>query len=85
MERLYVAVKIINLPKIVVVPIRYIYQMNLAKSLNNRINRNQTHHMFWSNEHNKEPNFDLEISRQFIPEIDSCYNVKLLKVFGEIS
>lgn len=83
MEKLIVVVKIIDHPTIVLVPLEYIYELNLAKTLNNRINRNQHHLMFWSADHTKEPNFDLPISHQFNPVIDACFNVKLLKVFGE--
>lgn len=83
MDRLSVVVKICNYAKIVVVPLQYIYKLNFAKSLNNRINRNQTHLMFWSEDLTKEPNFDIPISTDFSSQNDACYNVKLLKVFGE--
>lgn len=85
MESLFVAVKIHNLSKIVVVPLRNIYKLNLAKTLNNRINRNQIHLMFWSSDHGKKPNFNASISNRFDSAIDSCYNVRLLKVFGELT
>lgn len=83
MSNLCVVAKICNYPKIVVVPLRYIYKFDLAKSLNNRINRNQTHMVFWSNDDKKEPNFTLPISRRFDSLTDSCFEVKLLKVFGK--
>lgn len=84
MENLMVVAKICNIPKIVVVPLKYIYQLDLVKSLNNRINRNQKHLLFWSNNLTKVPNFNLPIEfNRFDPTVDSCFNAKLLKVFGE--
>lgn len=65
------------------VPLRNIYKLNLAKSLNNRINRNQEHLMFWSSDLSKEPNFNLPIADQFDKSQDACFMVKLLKVFGK--
>lgn len=69
--------------KVVAVPLRYVYKLNLAKSLNNRINRNQEHLMFWSSDFTKEPNFNLPVSDRFDKSGDACYMVKLLKVFGK--
>lgn len=83
MDNLSVVAKICEYPKILVVPLQNIYKLNLAKSLNNRINRNQKHLLFWSNNSQTVPNFNLPISGQFDHNIDSCFNVKLLKVFGK--
>lgn len=83
MENLSIVAKICNYPKIVVVPLRNIHKFDLAKTLNYRINRNQTHLMFWSSDEKKEPNFSLPIPSRFVASVDSCFHVKLLKVFGE--
>lgn len=82
MENITIVAKICKIPKVVAVPLRYI-KLDLVKSLNNRINRNQEHLMYWSNDINKRPNFDLPISQQFHRSVDSCFNVRLLKVFGK--
>lgn len=83
MDQLTVVVKICDYPKLLVVPLKNVYKLNLAKSLNNRINRNQTHLMFWSKDVKAVPNFNMQISKRFDQNIESCFNVKLLKVFGE--
>lgn len=81
MENLIIVAKLCNISRIVIVPLQNIFKLDLVKALNNRINRNQTHLLYWSNDHTKEPNFDLPISYQFNPSTDACFNVKLLKVF----
>lgn len=83
MKHLMIVCKIVDCKKIVVVPIKFIYELDLAKSLNNRLNRNQVHLMFWSNDFTKKPNFDLAPSHQFEFSTDSCFNVKLLRAFGK--
>lgn len=83
MNNLTVVAILCKCRKILAVPIQNIYKLNLAKSLNNRINRNQQHLMFWSSDYSKAPNYDLPISDQFDKTRDACYMVKLLKVFGK--
>lgn len=83
MDNLLIVAKICDLKKLVAVPLKYINKLDLAKALNNRINRNQTHLLFWSKDPIKEPNFNIPVSQQFNRDSDSCYNVKLLKVFGK--
>lgn len=82
MNNLTVVAILCKCRKTLAVPLKNIYKLNLAKSLNNRINRNQEHLMFWSSDYTKEPNFDLPISDQFDKSRDACFIVKLLKVFG---
>lgn len=65
MNNLTVVAVLCKCRKTLAVPLRNIYKLNLAKSLNNRINRNQEHLMFWSSDLTKEPNFNLPISDQF--------------------
>lgn len=78
-----VVCKIQKIQKLVAVPIKFIYKLDFAKSLNNRLNRNQVHLMFWSSDFKKEPNFDLPISQRFEHNIDSCFDVKFLRAFGK--
>lgn len=83
MNNLTVVAILCKCRKTLAVPLRNIYKFSLAKSLNNRINRNQEHLMFWSSDYTKEPNFSLPISDQFDKSHDACFLVKLLKVFGK--
>lgn len=82
MDKLLVAAKICDVKKVIAVPMKYVYKFDIAKGLNNRINRNQVHLCFWSSDPEKEPRFDLPISNRFDRQVDSCFKVKLLKVFG---
>lgn len=83
MSSLSMVVKILKYPKLLTVPLHYIYKFDVAKSLNNRINRNQKHLCFWSDDHQKVPNFDLPIAKRFVRAQDSCFEVNLVKVFGK--
>lgn len=83
MDKLLIVAKICDLPKIVAVPLKSVNKLDIAKALNNRINRNQKHLLFWSSDSKKQPNFNAPIATQFNHSVDACYNVKLLKVFGK--
>lgn len=82
MANIYFVAKVWKHPNIIIVPLRYVYKLDLAKSLNNRINRNQKHVVFWSEDDTKEPNFNLPVSNRFDRSKDSCLKVKILKVFS---
>lgn len=79
---LYFVAKLCKFKKIVVVPLKYIFKLDLAKSLNYRINRNQKHILFWSTDLSKEPNFTLPLDARF-DENDACFYARFLKVFSK--
>lgn len=83
MENLWIAVYLIDSSKVVVIPIKFIYNLSLSKSFNNRINRNQPHLIFWSANHQDQPNFHLTISKAFDQNDEACYYANLLKAFGK--
>lgn len=83
MSSLTIVAKICKYRKLICVPTHYIYMFDFAKSLNNRINRNQEHLCFWSNDWSKQPKFNLPIANRFDSSVDSCFKVKLLKVFSK--
>lgn len=64
--------------------IDWIYELSPAKTLNNRINRNQKHLIFWSPNINRQPDFSLPISNVYFNDRDGMYRGKILKCFGEI-
>lgn len=53
--------------------IDWIYQLDLVKTLHNRINRNQTHTLFWSKDQKKihclMSNFDIHLTKTKILSI----------------
>lgn len=85
MNDLFLAAKLECCKKSVVVPANFICQLDNAKTFNNGINRNQLHLMFWSQNQNKTPNFNLPISVQFNSSIDACFEVKIQRAFGMYS
>lgn len=71
--------------------IDWIYRFDsiLAKSLNNRINRNQTLTIFWSKNLEKNPVFEVSsqvrFRNNFQPNEDSLYHARILRCFGELN
>lgn len=65
--------------------ISWIYRLDtiLPKSLNNRINRNQTLTIFWSENIDKNPTFEVRYRKTFVRNQDSLYRARILRCFGE--
>lgn len=69
----------------------WIYHLDviLAKSLNNRINRNQIHTIFWSKDISKKPTFeissDVHLRSTFHENEDALYRAKIVKCFGKLT
>lgn len=69
----------------VIIPANYVYKLNFAKTFNNRINRNQDHLIFYSNNLLDVPKFTLTTSEDFDEHQTGCYKARLLKAFGKFS
>lgn len=82
-ENLWVAAFLIGSPKIIVIPTKFIYKLSVSKTFNYRVNRNQPHLIFWSEDHQDEPNFQLPIAATFNHDHKACYRAYLLKAFGK--
>lgn len=83
MENLCVAVYLIGSSKIIVIPAKFIYKLSLSKTFNYRVNRNQPHLIFWSEDFQDQPNFQLPIAATFNHDHEGCYRAHLLKAFGK--
>lgn len=81
MQDIFIAAKLQCSSKIVVLPVHFIHELDYVKTFNNRLNRNQIHLIFWSQDHNKEPDFNLPVSLRFNEKTDACFHVKLLQAF----
>lgn len=78
-----VAITFTTNPRAVVIRKDWIYGYSQAKTLNNGINCNQTHSIFFSTDLEREPNFNLERRGFFEREPDATYDAKLFRFFGE--
>lgn len=83
MSAIVVAAYLIDCAKIVVIPAKFIYKLSFAKSINNRVNRNQIHLIFWSENEQDQPNFHLQVSKKFSQNRKMCFHANLLQAFGK--
>lgn len=87
MEKVFVVFYLTEAKKTVVGRVDWIFRLNLAKTLNNRINRNQIQTVFWSNDLEKNPSFnvspELQLRSVFTENVDAIYRAKIIKCFGK--
>lgn len=87
MEKVFTVFYLTQAKKTVVGRVDWIYRLKLAKTLNNRINRNQTQTIFWSKDLTKNPLFrissELQFRTEFVESEDGIYRPKIIKCFGE--
>lgn len=87
MEKVFAVFYLTQAKKTVVGRVDWIFRLNLAKTLNNRINRNQIQTIFWSKDLKKNPSFNISSELQFRTEFaeneDSIYSAKIIKCFGK--
>lgn len=87
MDNTFALFYLIHAKKIVVGRIDWIYKLDLAKSLNNRINRNQTHTIFWSNDIQKNPIWEIspevQFRRIYDESKDGFYRAHIIRCFGK--
>lgn len=59
-------------------------QFDLAKSINEGLNRNENHFIFFSADLNKHPDFSMEAwNGTFEAEVDRCYFGELIRAFSK--
>ena len=61
MEDLVVVVYLMKYNHLITIPTKCIYKLRLAKAVNNCVNRNQTHLIFFSDDIHSQPNFHLPL------------------------
>lgn len=87
MDKTFALFYLVQANETVVGRVDWIYKLNLAKSLNNRINRNQTHTIFWSKDIEKDPVWTNSPQVQcriiFNEDEDSFFQAKIIKCFGK--
>lgn len=77
---MFAVVTLKNSLNIKVVPIDWIYGLDLADTVNNGVNNEVTVLVFYS-KNRKHANFNLPINIQFNSEDDGCYLARLNKYF----
>lgn len=77
------------LPRALIIRKEWIYQLYEAKTLNNGINRNQTHTVFYSTNDEKNPDFSIQKRVVFDDNVedadrtDALYAAKIYRFFGK--
>lgn len=70
--------------KNVLIPDYWIANFNWEKSINEGLNRNENHLIFFSSDLAKDPDFSMPASKSsFDPTVDKCYFGKLVRAFSK--
>lgn len=84
MYDLYLVAHLTGLKKIVRIPDFWCDSFDLAKQINEGLNRNSNHLIFYSSDISKEPDFSLPVLKgKFDDENDHCYFGKIVKTFSK--
>lgn len=84
MYDLYLVVNLTGLKKNVCVPDFWCDSFDLAKQINEGLNRNENHLVFFSSDLSKEPDFSLPVSKEkFDDTTDNCYFGKIIRTFSK--
>lgn len=81
MVKTWVAVNLIACGNLVAIPMKNVYMVNRWQAYNRRINRNQPNLIFFSKNHNKIPNWYLDVREVFSESVEGCHHAKLLQCF----
>lgn len=79
---MYFGVFLINAKRNILVPMKWIFQLNVNHIVNNGLNSTEEYLIFYSKDLSKGANFLAPIGDRFTQE-DACYYGKIFKVFGK--
>lgn len=65
------------------IPIKFIKNFDPIRTANDAINQSDTHVVFYSENYDEQPKFNLGLRSKFDNRIQGCYNARILKFFGE--
>lgn len=81
---LYLIASLNGLKKNVLIPDFWCDSFDLAKQINEGLNRNENHLIFFSSDLTKEPDFSLPVLKEkFDSDADHCYFGKTIKAFSK--
>lgn len=79
---MYVTAILIHSRNRVVIPVKYIFSIDIVQIYNRGMSRNKDHIIYYSNDDSDEPNFRLPIKSEFDPIVPACYKARVLNIFG---
>lgn len=65
------------------IPIKFIKNFDPIRTANDAVNQSDTHVVFYSENYDEQPKFNLGLRSEFNNTIQGCYNARILKYFGE--
>lgn len=80
---MYVTVILIESRYRVVIPVKYIFSIDIVQIYNRGMSRNKNHIIYYSNDDSDEPNFRLPIRNYFDPNVPACCKARILNIFGK--
>lgn len=85
-EKCFAAVILKNSRKKLVVPIKWVGNLDLLQILNIGLSHTKDHVIFYSKNRSDEPNFAAEVKEHFDEDADEafCYDGKVLHIWGEL-
>lgn len=82
MENVIAAVNLFECQEKAIIPFHYIHKLKACDAFNRSFSRKKTYKVFWSNDFEKNPNFDLPVSQEFHSLEDACFRAKIFRTFG---
>lgn len=80
---LFYSAILVKYKKNVIIPHNWCKTLNIAETMNEGLNRNTNHVIFYSVDMDKQGNFELPIDKILDLNEDGCYWAKIVRCFGE--
>lgn len=80
---LHYACFLVKYKKNVLIPYRYCKTFDVAAAINEGLNRNRNHVIFYSTDLTREANFELPVDTELDLNADGCYWAKIVKCFSK--
>lgn len=83
MDKLGVAVILKISRKRILVPVKWIKEIDYERVFNHGVNPSDDFTIFFSPQPEKKPNFDAPVLDVFSPDEDACYEARVFRGFGK--
>lgn len=80
---MFVAVILADSKTKLVIPISWIYSLDIVQIFNRGVSHSKNHKIFYHKNKNTEPNFRLRVRNIFDENVHACYHAKILNGFGK--
>lgn len=81
---LFYNVILVKYKKNIIIPSHWCKTIDIAEAINEGLNRNKNHVIFYSKELTKEANFELAVDGALDLENDGCFWAKIVKCFSKL-